>query len=61
MLLYLPLLISAPLLYMSQWTHLFYWFDDQNLYIAADNLLRYYPYFLFLLYVILLFFLSCFS
>ena len=53
LLLYLPVLISAPLLYTSQWTHLFYWFDDKNLYIAADNPLRYYPYFLFLFYVIL--------
>ncbi len=32
---YLPLIISAPLLYTSQWTHLFYWFDENNLYIAA--------------------------
>ena len=45
---YLPVLISAPLLYTSQWTHLFYWFDDKNLYIAADSILRYYPYMLFL-------------
>jgi diguanylate cyclase (GGDEF)-like protein/PAS domain S-box-containing protein len=50
---YLPVLISAPILYTSQWTHLIYWFDDKNLYIAADNIMRYYPYFLFLLYVIL--------
>ena len=47
---YLPVLISAPILYTSQWTHLIYWFDDKNLYIAADSILRYYPYFLFLLY-----------
>ena len=53
LLLYMPILISAPLLYTSQWTHLFYWFDSNNLYIAADNVLRYYPYFLFLFYVIL--------
>ena len=53
LLLYLPVLVSAPLLYTSQWTHLFYWFDDNNLYIAADGILKYYPYFLFLLYVIL--------
>ena len=52
-LLYLPVLISAPVLYTSQWTHLIYWIDDKNLYIAADSILRYYPYFLFLLYVIL--------
>ncbi|MBR6326844.1 MAG: PAS domain-containing protein [Lachnospiraceae bacterium] len=52
LLLYLPILISAPLLYSSQWTHLFYWFDDHNLYISADSILRYYPYFLFFLYVI---------
>ncbi|MBR3103592.1 MAG: PAS domain-containing protein [Lachnospiraceae bacterium] len=53
LLMYLPVLISAPLLYTSQWTHLFYWFDDKNLYIAADSVLRYYPYMLFLLYVVL--------
>lgn len=53
LLLYLPILISVPLLYSSQWTHLIYWFDDNNLYVAADSLLRYYPYFVFLLYVIL--------
>ncbi|SCX85779.1 PAS domain S-box-containing protein/diguanylate cyclase (GGDEF) domain-containing protein [Lachnospiraceae bacterium XBB2008] len=53
LLLYLPVLISAPLLYTSQWTHLFYWFDENNLYIAADSILQYYPYFLFMLYVLL--------
>jgi diguanylate cyclase (GGDEF)-like protein/PAS domain S-box-containing protein len=53
LLLYLPVLISAPLLYTSQWTHLFYWFSPDNTYIAADNVLRYYPYLLFLFYVIL--------
>ncbi|MCR4896627.1 MAG: PAS domain-containing protein [Lachnospiraceae bacterium] len=51
-LLYLPVLISAPLLYSSQWTHLFYWFDENNLYVAADSILKYYPYILFFLYVI---------
>ncbi len=50
---YLPVILSAPLLYTSQWTHLIYWFDNKNLYIAADTPLRYYPYFLFMLYVIL--------
>ena len=50
---YLPLLISAPLLYTSQWTHLFYWFDENNIYIGADGLMRYYPYILFLFYVVL--------
>ena len=53
LLMYLPVIISAPLLYTSQWTHLFYWFDDNNIYIGADSILRYYPYFLFLLYVVL--------
>ena len=53
LLLYLPVIISTPLLYTSQWTHLSYWFDDNNLYIAANSILCYYPYFLFLLYVIL--------
>ncbi len=50
---YLPLIISAPLLYTSQWTHLFYWFDENNLYIAADSILQYYPYLLFMFYVVL--------
>ena len=52
-LLYLPILVSAPILYTSQWTHLIYWFDENNLYKATDSILCYYPYFLFLLYVIL--------
>ena len=51
LLLYLPIIISAPLLYTSQWTHLVYWFDENNLYVAADSPMRYYPYFLFMLYV----------
>jgi len=50
---YLPLLISTPLLYTSQWTHLIYWIDDKNLFIAADGLMSYFPYILFLLYVII--------
>ena len=50
---YVPILVSAPLLYTSQWTHLIYWFTPENLYVAADSILRYYPYFLFSLYVIL--------
>ncbi|MCR5301383.1 MAG: PAS domain-containing protein [Lachnospiraceae bacterium] len=50
---YLPVIISAPLIYTSQWTHLIYWFDDNNLYIGADSILRYYPYILFILYVVL--------
>ena len=53
LLFYLPILISAPFLYSSQWTHLIYWFTPENQYVAADNILRYYPYFLFLLYVVL--------
>ena len=52
-LLYLPILISAPLLYSSQWTHLIYWFSPENQYVAADGVMRYYPYFLFLLYIAL--------
>ena len=51
-LLYLPILISAPILYTSQQTHIIYYFNENNLYVAADNLMRYYPYFLFLFYVI---------
>ncbi len=52
---YLPVIVSAPILYTSQWTHLIYWFDDKNLYIAADSIMRYYPYLLFMLYVVVFF------
>ena len=52
---YLPIILSAPLLYTSQWTHLVYWFNEDNIYIAADSVMCYYPYFLFLGYVILFF------
>lgn len=55
LLFYLPIIISAPLLYTSQWTHLVYWFNEDNLYIAADGIMCYYPYFLFFGYVILFF------
>ena len=50
---YLPILASVPLLYSTQWTHLIYWFSPNNNYVAANNFLRYYPYLLFMLYVIL--------
>ncbi len=53
LLMYLPVIISAPLLYSSQWTHLIYWFSPDNKYIAADSVMRYYPYFLLLLYIAL--------
>ena len=53
LLFYLPIIISAPLLYSTQWTHLIYWFSPENAYIAANSFMRYYPYLLFLLYVIL--------
>ena len=56
---YLPIIISAPLLYTSQKTHLIYWFDDKNLFIGANPIFRYYPYFLFLLYVV--FFVGAFT
>ena len=52
---YLPIFLSAPLLYTSQWTHLVYWFNEDNIYIAADSIMCYYPYFLFFGYVILFF------
>jgi diguanylate cyclase (GGDEF)-like protein len=50
---YLPILISAPLLYSTQWTHLVYWFSSSNQYVPANSFLRYYPYALFLAYVVL--------
>ncbi|MBQ9008163.1 MAG: diguanylate cyclase [Clostridia bacterium] len=52
-LLLLPVLISAPLLYTSQWTHLIYWFSPDNSYNRAASLLRYYPFCLFFLYILL--------
>ncbi|HAM16470.1 MAG TPA: hypothetical protein DCP91_11580 [Eggerthellaceae bacterium] len=52
-LLYLPILISAPLLYSSQWTHLIYWFSPDNQYMSADGILRFYPVALFVLYAVL--------
>lgn len=48
---YLPVFISALLLYTSQWTHWIYWFSPDNQYVAADSIMRYYPYFIFLLYL----------
>lgn len=58
-LLYVPILLSALLLYSSQWTHLVYWFSPDNQYHAAESVLRYYPYVLFCLYIAL--FIGCFS
>ena len=52
-LLYLPILVSVPLLFTSQWTHLLYWFTPDNQYVAAESVLRYYPFILFLLYFVL--------
>ena len=49
--LYLPVIISAPLLYSSQWTHLIYWFTPDNEYVAADSIMHYYPLFVFLMYI----------
>ncbi len=53
MLLLTPVLISAPLLYTSQWTHLIYWFSPDNTYNRSAGFLRYYPYYLFLFYIFL--------
>lgn len=47
----LPILVSAPLLYTSQWTHLIYWFSPDSQYVAANTFLRYFPVYLFLLYI----------
>ena len=55
LLFYLPIILSVPLLYTSQWTHLVYWFNEDNIYIAADSMMCYYPYYLFFGYVILFF------
>ncbi|MBE5969196.1 MAG: diguanylate cyclase [Lachnospiraceae bacterium] len=50
---YLPLLIAAPLLYTSQWTHIVFWFSDDNLFISGMGIMRYFPYMLFLFYVVI--------
>ena len=50
---YLPILISVPLLFTTQWTHLFYWFTPDNHYMAADSILKFYPFILFLFYFML--------
>lgn len=59
LLLFLPVLISAPLLFFSQWTHLIYYFSPDNRFIPAGGILRYYPYVLFLLYIVM--FVSAFT
>ena len=44
-LLMIPVAVSIPLYYTSQWTHLIYWFSEDNTYQGGP--LRYWPYVLF--------------
>ena len=55
----LPIVISIPLMYTTQWTHLIYWFTPENTYMATDSIMRFYPYAIFLLYVAI--FISAFA
>ncbi|MCR5624515.1 MAG: GGDEF domain-containing protein [Lachnospiraceae bacterium] len=49
---FIPFIISVPLIYTSQWTHLFFWYTEDNKYIA-NGILGIYPYILFGIYVLL--------
>lgn len=50
-LLWLPEIVSVPLFYSSQWTHLIYWVDEGNKFTGGP--LRYWPYILFGFYAVL--------
>ncbi len=47
----LPLLISIPILYTSQWTHAIFWYTKDNLYQGVNEIISLYPYALFLFYM----------
>ncbi|MCR5545716.1 MAG: response regulator [Lachnospiraceae bacterium] len=51
-LLYLPLVISAVILYTSQWTHLVFYYTADNKYLGHDPYYHMFPYFLFIFYAI---------
>lgn len=52
-LLVLPIIISAFVLYSSQWTHLVFWIKGNNTWTGAYGVARYYPYILFALYMLI--------
>ena len=49
----IPWMISVPLFFFSQWTHLVVWYHDNNHFAAGP--LRYLPYALFLFYIVVFF------
>nr|MCR5624979.1 hypothetical protein [Lachnospiraceae bacterium] len=51
-LLWVPIIISAPLYYSSQWTHVIFWYNEDNHYDSVGGVMKYYPYILFFFYVI---------
>ncbi|MBE5891056.1 MAG: diguanylate cyclase [Lachnospiraceae bacterium] len=48
----IPILISAAILYTSQWTHWIFWISEDNLFHIVDNPLKFYPYYLFGFYIV---------
>ena len=53
LLLVIPWIISVPLFFFSQWTHLVVWYHESNHFAAGP--LRYLPYILFIFYVVVFF------
>ena len=53
LLLAIPWIVSLPLFFFSQWTHLVVWFHESNHFAAGP--LRYLPYFLFVFYIVIFF------
>ena len=49
----IPWIISVPMFFFSQWTHLVVWYHDSNHFAAGP--LRYLPYFLFFFYIVIFF------
>ena len=49
----IPWMISVPLFFFSQWTHLVVWYHESNHFAAGP--LRYLPYILFIFYVVVFF------
>jgi GGDEF domain-containing protein len=47
---HIPITISIPLIYTSQWTHLIFWYTEDNVYKTVNSFFRYYPYILFFFY-----------
>ena len=53
LLLAIPWIVSLPLFFFSQWTHLVVWYHESNHFAAGP--LRYLPYFLFVFYIVIFF------